>query len=146
MHFCSSIIGVYCFCHRVVRKATKILTPIYVNTWQRIGRHYKRNIPFTIFIHWLKLTSLLLSMILIQKWILFWIKRHLFLHWCIHHVFHLTIFWIWCMNFCNIVLSLMNLLVALIFVLKYACNLWSCSSISITHVCCNMTIGFRKTS
>ncbi len=28
---------------------------------------------FTIFIHWLKLTSPLLSMIFIQSWILFWI-------------------------------------------------------------------------
>jgi hypothetical protein len=44
MHFCSSILGVCHFYHRVVRKATKILTPICVNTWQGTGRHYKKNI------------------------------------------------------------------------------------------------------
>ncbi len=55
----------------------------------------------------------------IQRWILFWIKRHLFLFWHVFHIFHLVILRVWCMNFCKIVLSLMILLVALIYFLKY---------------------------
>jgi hypothetical protein len=55
----------------------------------------------------------LLLMILIQRWILFWIESHLFLLWCIHHIFHLIVLWIWCMDFCDIVLSLMTLLALL---------------------------------
>jgi len=52
MHFCFSIIDVYHFHHKVVKKPTKIVTPIYVNTWQGIVRHYKSNIQLK-HMHWL---------------------------------------------------------------------------------------------
>jgi len=51
MHFCFSIFGVYHFRHRVVKKATKILTHVYVNTWQGTRRHYKKNIQLE-HMHW----------------------------------------------------------------------------------------------
>jgi len=51
MHLCSSIFGVYQFRHRVVKKATKILTHVYVNSWQGTGRHYKKNIQLK-HMHW----------------------------------------------------------------------------------------------
>jgi hypothetical protein len=50
------------------------------------------------------------------------------------------------MNFCNIVLSLMTLLVALMFVLKYAGTSLVVMFLHQYHTCCNMTIGFKKTS
>jgi len=53
------------------------------------------------------------------RWILFWIERHLFMLWHVHHVFHPIILWIWCMNFYEIVLFLMILQMILIFFLRY---------------------------
>jgi hypothetical protein len=44
----------------------------------------------------------------------------LFLLWHVLHIFHPTILWVWCMSFCKIDLSLMTLLMALIFFLRYA--------------------------
>jgi hypothetical protein len=32
------------FCYGVVRKTTNNFVPIYVNTWQRIGKHYNKSI------------------------------------------------------------------------------------------------------
>jgi hypothetical protein len=77
----------------------------------------------------------LLLMILIQRWILFWIERHLFMFWCIHHIFHSTVLRIWCMNFCDIVLSMITLLVPLIFVFKYACTLLVVKFLHQYHAC-----------
>jgi hypothetical protein len=103
--------------------------------------------PFTIFIHWLRLTSPLLSTIFIHRWILFWIESHLFLLWNVFHVFHSTIPWVWCMSFCEIILSLMTLLVTLIFFWDTrAHHSWSFFSINIMFVCCIATFGFGKTS
>jgi hypothetical protein len=39
--------------------------------------------------------------------------------WLIPHVFHLVVLWVWCMNFCDVVLSLMTLVVSLISYWRY---------------------------
>jgi hypothetical protein len=62
--------------------------------------------------------------------------------WHIHYIFHLVVFWLWCMSFCKIVLSLMTLLVTLIFFWNmWAYSLWLCSSIDIMLACCIATNG-----
>lgn len=43
MFFCYSLFNVYPFFHKVVRKATKIFTFIYDNTWVTTERCYKKN-------------------------------------------------------------------------------------------------------
>jgi hypothetical protein len=44
MYFYFSILSVYHFRHaEVVRKATQKRALVCINTWQGIGRHYKKN-------------------------------------------------------------------------------------------------------
>jgi hypothetical protein len=71
-------------------------------------------------------------------------KKHLFLLWHIHHIFYLVVLWVWCMNFCEIALSLRTLVVVLNFFFgdMWAHHSWSCSSIYIMFVCYIVTIGF----
>ncbi len=57
--------------------------------------------------------------IFIQKWILFWIKRHLFLFCHFLHSFHFTVYWVCCMSFWRIDSSPTILLLDLIFFKKY---------------------------
>ncbi len=50
------------------------ITSIHGKNWETLQKEHTLH----IFIHWLKLMSLFLSMILIHRWILFWIERHFF--------------------------------------------------------------------
>ncbi len=76
--------------------------------------------PFAIFIHQLRLTSPLLSMIFIQRRILVWIKKTFIF--VLTRSSHLSSSGPSSMvyNFCNVVLSLMTMLISLILFLKYA--------------------------
>jgi len=71
-------------------------------------------------------------------------KKAFILFGYIFHVFHPTIPRIWFMSFCEIVLSMMILLVALIF-LRYV-DTSLVVNINIMLACCIMTIGFGETS
>jgi len=85
MHFCSSIPSVFIFRHKVVEMATKRLMHVYVSTWQRIKRHYKKSI-WLEHKHWLPKD--------LQRW--HWILLHLHQHDCIMDISMTCPFsWIW---------------------------------------------------
>ncbi len=43
MHFCSPILRACHFCHRMVKKATKIRVLVCIGMWKGTRKHYKRN-------------------------------------------------------------------------------------------------------